>query len=99
MLFPDVKPSNILMNANGRVKLCDFGISGYLVDSVAHTRDVGCRPYMAPERLQAQASYDIRSDVWSLGITMVSTVLSLKTTISHKFVNQARTIRCASSGS
>ncbi|KAF8354837.1 sek-3 [Pristionchus pacificus] len=71
IIHRDVKPSNILMNANGRVKLCDFGISGYLVDSVAHTRDVGCRPYMAPERLQAQASYDIRSDVWSLGITMV----------------------------
>ncbi|GMT05902.1 hypothetical protein PENTCL1PPCAC_28076, partial [Pristionchus entomophagus] len=71
IIHRDVKPSNILMNANGRVKLCDFGISGYLVDSVAHTRDVGCRPYMAPERLQARASYDIRSDVWSLGITMV----------------------------
>ncbi|GMT36792.1 hypothetical protein PFISCL1PPCAC_28089, partial [Pristionchus fissidentatus] len=71
IIHRDVKPSNILMNANGRVKLCDFGISGYLVDSVAHTRDVGCRPYMAPERLQARSSYDIRSDVWSLGITMV----------------------------
>ena len=27
--------------------MCDFGISGYLVDSVAKTVDAGCKPYMA----------------------------------------------------
>lgn len=31
----------------GQVKMCDFGISGYLVDSVAKTMDAGCKPYMA----------------------------------------------------
>ena len=29
------------------MKMCDFGISGYLVDSVAKTLDAGCKPYMA----------------------------------------------------
>lgn len=29
------------------MKICDFGISGYLVDSVAKTIDAGCKPYMA----------------------------------------------------
>lgn len=43
----DVKPSNVLINALGQVKMCDFGISGYLVDSVAKTIDAGCKPYMA----------------------------------------------------
>jgi mitogen-activated protein kinase kinase 6 len=46
-LLSDVKPSNVLINILGQVKMCDFGISGYLVDSVAKTIDAGCKPYMA----------------------------------------------------
>lgn len=42
-----MKPSNVLINKEGHVKMCDFGISGYLVDSVAKTMDAGCKPYMA----------------------------------------------------
>lgn len=58
----------------GQVKLCDFGISGQLVDSLAKTIDAGCKPYMAPERIDPaknKQGYDVKSDVWSLGITMI----------------------------
>ncbi len=47
ILFVDVKPSNMLVDVDGSIKLCDFGISGHLVDSIARTRDAGCQPYMA----------------------------------------------------
>ncbi|XP_045020770.1 dual specificity mitogen-activated protein kinase kinase 4 isoform X4 [Bubalus bubalis] len=73
IIHRDIKPSNILLDRSGNIKLCDFGISGQLVDSIAKTRDAGCRPYMAPERIDPSASrqgYDVRSDVWSLGITL-----------------------------
>ncbi|XP_069696444.1 dual specificity mitogen-activated protein kinase kinase 7-like isoform X2 [Periplaneta americana] len=75
VIHRDVKPSNILLDEKGNVKLCDFGISGRLVDSKAKTRSAGCAAYMAPERIDppdpTKPDYDIRADVWSLGITLV----------------------------
>lgn len=74
VIHRDVKPSNILISRKGDVKMCDFGISGYLVDSLAKTIDAGCKPYMAPERINPHGNisqYGIRSDVWSFGISLM----------------------------
>ena len=64
----DIKPSNILLFSNGRVKLADFGIvrSFQSADSV-----LGSPGYQAPEFLDDTDSLDPRKeDVWSLGVTL-----------------------------
>ncbi|CAN0023811.1 unnamed protein product [Ectocarpus sp. 12 AP-2014] len=73
-LHRDVKPSNILLNARGEVKLTDFGIAreldhaGAMVETV-----VGTVRYMSPERLHGEA-YGRPADVWGLGLVMIECV-------------------------
>jgi serine/threonine protein kinase len=69
IIHRDVKPSNILVNSRGEIKLCDFGVSGQLINSMANSF-VGTRSYMAPERLQGE-TYTVLSDIWSLGISLI----------------------------
>lgn len=84
IMHRDVKPSNILVNSNGQIKLCDFGngqgldvfrlkyasgVSRELEASVTQTY-VGSNAYMAPERVLHQ-TYDVKADVWSVGMSVV----------------------------
>ena len=69
IMHRDIKPSNVLLNSRGHIKLCDFGVSGQLVNSIADTF-VGTSTYMAPERIQG-AQYTIKSDVWSVGLMVM----------------------------
>lgn len=69
IMHRDIKPSNILVNSKGNIKLCDFGVSGELVNSIADTF-VGTSTYMAPERIQGER-YTVKSDVWSFGLTIM----------------------------
>ncbi|OBA28023.1 Pkinase-domain-containing protein [Hanseniaspora valbyensis NRRL Y-1626] len=69
IIHRDIKPSNILVNTEGQIKLCDFGVSGDIVNSLA-TTFTGTSFYMAPERIQGQP-YTVTSDVWSMGLTLL----------------------------
>lgn len=67
----DVKPSNVLVNTDGSVKIGDFGVSGHLANSVAKCDSwVGTVTYMSPERISGD-SYAFDSDVWSLGLSLL----------------------------
>jgi len=67
----DVKPSNIMVLANGRAKLTDFGIAQSSDDPRLTTSGllVGSPSYIAPERLRGQEA-DAGSDLWALAATL-----------------------------
>ncbi|XP_052238013.1 myosin-IIIb-like isoform X2 [Dreissena polymorpha] len=72
----DVKGHNILLTENGGIKLVDFGVSGENSSTYGRKKtSVGTPYWMAPEVIacerQLDYSYDIRCDVWSLGITAI----------------------------
>lgn len=75
IMHRDVKPSNILINSSGEIKICDFGVSGQLIDSMANSF-VGTRSYMSPERLQG-THYSVQSDIWSLGLSLVEMAIGM----------------------
>jgi serine/threonine-protein kinase len=71
IIHRDIKPQNIILTKDGKVKVADFGIARIATDQTldAHENPSGSVYYIAPE--QARGGYqDHKSDIYSLGITM-----------------------------
>jgi serine/threonine protein kinase len=70
VIFRDLKPSNIMVNSAGTIKLVDFGIARtYKEEKLQDTIALGSENYAAPEQW-GQAQTDPRSDIYGLGATM-----------------------------
>ena len=71
MVHRDIKPQNVLIDAEGRAKLTDFGISRQLEQDgmTATGRVLGTTDYVAPEQAMG-AGVDPRSDIYSLGVVL-----------------------------
>ena len=70
ILHRDMKPQNILISSQGRVKLCDFGFARAMSkETVMVTSIKGTPLYMAPELVQEQP-YNETADLWSLGVIL-----------------------------
>ncbi|MCY1143730.1 serine/threonine-protein kinase [Actinoplanes sp. Pm04-4] len=74
----DVKPANVLLAADGRIMLTDFGLATL---DAAPTGDgtwtaplLGSPHYIAPERLRGDDTAGVSSDLWSLGATLYTAV-------------------------
>lgn len=71
IIHRDVKPDNILVGANGRPKLSDFGIAKVMAEAgmTATGNLVGSPSYMSPEQAEG-LTVDARTDIFSLGVVL-----------------------------
>ena len=69
----DIKPENLILNTDGKVKIADFGIArilGQTSTDAEPEKAAGTPAYMAPEQKDSPHSIDTRTDIYSLGVVI-----------------------------
>ena len=70
IIYRDMKPANLIVTKENRVKLIDFGIAReFKIDNDSDTTYMGTRGYAAPEQYGSSQT-DQRTDIYSIGVTM-----------------------------
>lgn len=71
IIYRDMKPSNVMLQPDGSVKLIDFGIAREFKEKkIQDTTCLGTRGYAAPEQFGGQGQTDARTDIYCLGATI-----------------------------
>ena len=70
VLHRDIKLDNILLNAAGHIKICDFGVSKLVKEGERMTEQCGTPAYIAPEILRDKGYEGFAVDVWSVGVVL-----------------------------
>lgn len=93
IIYRDMKPSNIMVQSGGNIKLLDFGVSKEVQEDRSQTGNtvaLGTRGYAAPEQFGDRAVYSEQSDIYALGMTLFHMVTGVNPAISPEEVRPIR---------
>lgn len=80
-IFRDLKPSNIILQPNGIIKLIDFGtMKNYDESCTEDTVNLGTKGYAAPEQFGGRGQTDARTDIYGLGMTIYHLITGVNPT-------------------
>lgn len=92
VLHRDLKPTNLLLNANCDLKIADFGLARTLSETDFMTEYVVTRWYRAPELLLNCSAYTAAIDIWSLGCIFMELLNRAPLFPGRDYVHQLRLI-------
>ncbi|CAI8594735.1 unnamed protein product [Vicia faba] len=98
IIYCDLKPSNILLDENGRTKLCDFGLARKLKEiskvpsSSLPQAKRGTPSYMAPELFEDGGVHSYASDFWALGCVLYECYSGRPPFVGREFTHLVKSI-------